>query len=287
MTDARKRTCRTGDGAYSPNVADSQRDQVRALFDRVSHDYATVEFFKPLGEALVGFAAPSAGSVLLDLGAGRGAVTRPAAEAVGTGGFVTAVDVSLAMSSALNNDMSSVAWVRCIQTDATALPFRSEAFDCVVSGFAVHILPDPAQALAEAYRVLRPGGSVAFSTPGPSGRSGMQRYGEVIQEYSQRASRHLWSLQPPPDFPATLEAVGFVDLSESSSTVSIPMLDAATFLATDLSHGFRGWVDALTQTDRSAFVAHALAALREAETEGTLTMDRGARLLRATKPRHD
>src|ERR687897_3304271 len=40
--------------------------------------------------------------------------------------------------------------------DATALPFPDRAFDAVALLYVLYHLPDPAQALAEARRVLRP-----------------------------------------------------------------------------------------------------------------------------------
>ena len=42
--------------------------------------------------------------------------------------------------------------------DATALPFADDSFDAVLISNALHIIPNPEQALAEIRRVLRPGG---------------------------------------------------------------------------------------------------------------------------------
>lgn len=47
--------------------------------------------------------------------------------------------------------------------DAEALPAPDASFDSVMLGFALLHLPDPTKALSEAFRVLKPGGSVAFS----------------------------------------------------------------------------------------------------------------------------
>lgn len=46
------------------------------------------------------------------------------------------------------------------RADAKALPFDDGAFDCVCSNTILHHLPDPAPFLAEARRVLRPGGTL-------------------------------------------------------------------------------------------------------------------------------
>lgn len=45
--------------------------------------------------------------------------------------------------------------------EAGALPAREAAFDAVVSGLALNFIPEPAQAIQEMRRVVRPGGLVA------------------------------------------------------------------------------------------------------------------------------
>ena len=42
--------------------------------------------------------------------------------------------------------------------DATRLPYGPESFDAVVISNALHVMPHPEKALAEAWRVLKPGG---------------------------------------------------------------------------------------------------------------------------------
>ncbi|MDT7842135.1 class I SAM-dependent methyltransferase [Streptomyces justiciae] len=50
---------------------------------------------------------------------------------------------------------------RVAVADAQALPVRDAVFDAAVSGLVLNFLPDPGVALAEAARVVRPGGVVA------------------------------------------------------------------------------------------------------------------------------
>ena len=48
--------------------------------------------------------------------------------------------------------------------DATSLPYADETFDAVLIANALHIMPRPEKALAEIYRVLKPGGQLFAPT---------------------------------------------------------------------------------------------------------------------------
>ncbi len=52
--------------------------------------------------------------------------------------------------------------------DAEKLPFDANRFDCVVSTWTLCTIPDVATALAEAHRVLKPGGKLLFIEHGRS-----------------------------------------------------------------------------------------------------------------------
>lgn len=94
-----------------------------------------------------------AGRVVLDLGAGRGAATR-AALAAGAAATVQ-LDVSVGMLAPGG-----------AAGDAVALPFAGGTFGAVVAAFSLNHLPDPAAGLAEAARVLAPGGGLVASAYG-------------------------------------------------------------------------------------------------------------------------
>jgi SAM-dependent methyltransferase len=50
--------------------------------------------------------------------------------------------------------------------DAARLDFDDAAFDLVLSGFMMNVLPDPLPIIAEVHRVLKPGGQFALTVPG-------------------------------------------------------------------------------------------------------------------------
>lgn len=107
--------------------------------------------------AIVARVGDVAGLDFLDLGCGTGRVAALAAE---RGARVTAVDLSPAMvRRAAALDQLRDARVEVMDAQELALPDAS--FDRVVASFSVMFCPEPHRALAEARRVLRPGGRFA------------------------------------------------------------------------------------------------------------------------------
>jgi ubiquinone/menaquinone biosynthesis C-methylase UbiE len=78
--------------------------------------------------------------------------------------ILTGVDWSPRMVQAAERSASRLARsIALTRADATALPFDDERFDAVVCTFALCCIPDERAALAEAIRVLRPGGSLLLA----------------------------------------------------------------------------------------------------------------------------
>src|SRR3954468_21509531 len=107
--------------------------------------------------ALVQAAAAKPGMHVLDIACGTGVAARGAAAA---GARVTGVDFSAAMlatARSLHSDIEFKAG------DAEALPFADGRFDAAISNFGIHHVEHPERAIAEARRVLTPGGTFAFT----------------------------------------------------------------------------------------------------------------------------
>jgi ubiquinone/menaquinone biosynthesis C-methylase UbiE len=104
------------------------------------------------------------GGIALDVGCGPGNVTASLARAMGRGGLAVGLDVSEAMlARAVRAEAGPQ--VGFLRADAQRLPLRDATVDAVVSIAALQHIPDPAAALVEMTRVLRPGGRLAVMVP--------------------------------------------------------------------------------------------------------------------------
>ncbi|MGW0803701.1 class I SAM-dependent methyltransferase [Nonomuraea sp. NPDC002799] len=94
---------------------------------------------------------------LLDVGCGTGVVT---AAALASGARVTAVDADPDMLELVARRHPHASIRRAALPE---LPFEDAAFDAIAGNFVINHVQDPAEALRELHRVLRPGGAIALT----------------------------------------------------------------------------------------------------------------------------
>jgi ubiquinone/menaquinone biosynthesis C-methylase UbiE len=110
-------------------------------------------------------AALSPGEVVLDLGSGAGADVLISAKRVSPGGRAIGVDMTdemleLARANALEAGVENVEFLKGYLEE---LPLPDNSVDVVISNCVINLAGDKNQVLAEAARVLRPGGRFAIS----------------------------------------------------------------------------------------------------------------------------
>jgi arsenite methyltransferase len=105
------------------------------------------------------------GETVLDLGSGAGADVLISARRVGATGRAIGLDMTdemLALARA-NADAAAVANVEFVKGDIEHVPLADETVDVVISNCVINLAGDKRRVLAEAARVLRPGGRFAVS----------------------------------------------------------------------------------------------------------------------------
>lgn len=113
----------------------------------------------------VALAKLETGQTVLDLGSGGGIDVLLSAKRVGPAGFVYGLDMTdemLALAER-NRVASGVENVRFLKGEIEAIPLPEAAVDVIISNCVINLAADKDAVLAEAYRVLRPGGWFAVS----------------------------------------------------------------------------------------------------------------------------
>lgn len=117
----------------------------------------------PVVAPLLAFAAPRAGSTVIDAGCGCGATTIELARAVGPSGRVLGIDVSKPMLALAAERVREFANASTLEGDAAELPLRDVHADLIVSRFGVMFFGDPVAAFANLRTGLAPGGCLRFA----------------------------------------------------------------------------------------------------------------------------
>ena len=170
-------------------------------------------------DALLNAAAVSSGARVLDVATGPGFI---AGEAAARGAVVTGVDFSTAMIALARERHPQIDFR---EGDAEALPLDAASFNAVVMNFGMLHLARPDAAIAEAHRVLRPGGRFAFTVWGaPKLAIG---FGLVVRAVEKYGALDVGLPEGPPFFQfsdavacrTTLNAAGFSNVD----VVTLPL----------------------------------------------------------------
>jgi SAM-dependent methyltransferase len=203
----------------------------------------------PAARALVEFAAPQVAEAVLDVGCGTGAAARCAAERVGSAGRVAGVDVNAGMIDVAQSVPSvQGATVEWFVTSAYELPFGGPEFAVAVCAQTLQFLDDRPRALAEMYRVLKPGGRIAVSLwcdirESPYFDALVQAVTHHIGADTARGLRAAFGLSDLEIIRALLDGAGFKDPRATAEQLDLQLPVLADFVprhvsATPMAAGF-------------------------------------------------
>jgi ubiquinone/menaquinone biosynthesis C-methylase UbiE len=146
---------------------------------------------------LLELSAPGPGERVLELACGAGGVGIAAAGLVGPAGEVVLSDVAAEMTAiaAARAAAAGLGNVRTLTLDLDDLGQPDQAYDVVLCREGLMFALDPAHAVAEIRRILRPGGRVALAVWGPRARN------PWLSLVFDAVSAQLGAPVPPPGIP--------------------------------------------------------------------------------------
>lgn len=169
----------------------------------------------PTAAKLVDTVGPAAGARVLDVACGTGVVARHAATRVGPDGEVVGVDISPAMLAVAREVAPATGPpIRWKEANADDLPFADASFDAVLCQAGVQFFPDRRAALAELFRVVRPGGTLGLGLPrSVAHQPGYRLLAETITRHvgveASDILRSPYTLGDPDEIRALVAEAGF------------------------------------------------------------------------------
>ena len=227
---------------------DQKAGMVHGVFTRVASKYDIMNDLMSMGihrvwkDAMMDWLAPRPGQYLLDVAGGTGDVAFRFLNRAGEGARATVLDMTASMleegrkRAEAERMAERLDWV---VGDAMALPFPDNTFDVYTISFGIRNVTRIPDALAEAHRVLKPGGRLMvleFSQlPNPMMQKAYDLYsfnvipvmGQIVANDRDSYQYLVESIRKFPDqesFAAMIRTAGFAQVKYRNLTMGIAAL---------------------------------------------------------------
>ncbi|MHA1536275.1 MAG: class I SAM-dependent methyltransferase [Alphaproteobacteria bacterium] len=244
-------------------------------------------FNNPLIEA----AGIAEGMKILDLASGAGEPALSVARLVGPSGRVTASDLSPAMLA--------IAEARAKETglanmdfeigEIDAMPFADNAFDAVICRFGIMYSPQPERALAEASRVTKPGGRVAFMVWGPIKSNAMlwtvlEAGNRITGHFDGDELEHPFCYAEPGSLARYFKAAGLTDIREEDHEFAPHIPQSVPFWKPLIGMNFGGALASMSDQEKAALEDAVAAAFAPSLKDGKYYVSAHLRVISGACP---
>jgi ubiquinone/menaquinone biosynthesis C-methylase UbiE len=265
-----------------------QREQLLDGWDEVSKGWARQadrlqEFAHAISEWMVGHAKPAPGERVVELAAGPGDTGFMAARMIEPGGTLICSDASAGMLDVAREraEEQRITNVEFRQLQLEWIDAPTASIDAVLCRWGVMLTVDPAAALRECRRVLKPGGRLALAVWDPPEAN---PWTTIVQrtlvelghvEPTAAGGPGMFALAAPGKLTEMLEDAGFFDIETESVAIARSYASVLDWLGEtrDLSRQFAEVWGTLSDEQRQQLRdAIATAAAEYADASGSLTL---------------
>lgn len=268
------------------------KEHVRDTFNSVAdgYDNPSTRFFPFCADRLVNFVRPRPGIRVLDVATGTGAVLVPFAQAIGPSGRITGIDLSPGMLDRAEANVKKMALtnVDLHEMDAEHLDFRNNYFDYAVCSYGLFFMPDMQAALLDWVRVLKPGGTLAFTCFETSAFQPMlDNFATCLQEFGVELPNGLFGSQRITSMKHCQELLaeaGIEQITVECAQLGYHLKDETEWWEVVTNTAMRPWFDRIEAREQAAFREQHLAFVAQQKTDDGLWMDVQTRFSSGIKP---